>query len=397
MKINDLLNEGPKKSKSMKTVSKDDDSWVKKADDWVRTSFPMKAIQTMQGAIGKPGPDEKKVDKTKTVTKKGTKIVSKQVPNKKIEVLDPSNMPAVAVFKTPRGETYSWDPVKKLWNGNTEDGRVLKPLDVKRGVKFYNSIKDPKMKDANESINVKGNILKEGGNIFQGTADFDQKIIPDMMKQINGVMTKAGVKALPIGSGATPQAGKMSGDLDMIADAGQLIKNLKAPDVKTAKIELEKMFQQAGFETKKTGQIVHVKTNVGDLAQQVDIMVVDNGETASKFHVHDIPKGSPYKGVHKQIMIADLAKEKGFKWSPYKGLVNRDTNELVSNDLENIAKQLIGPNATASDLGSVESILAKMPSAKEIVDKYEADPNSAWMKKKPQQENNEIIDALRRI
>ena len=391
MKINELLNEAPKKAKP------DNRNWVQKADDAVRGSFPMKAIQTMQGAIGKPGPDEKKVDKTKTVTKKGTKIVSKQVPNKKIEVLDPSNMPAVAVFKTPRGETYSWDPVKKLWNFKTEDGRVLKPVDVKRGLKFYNSIKDPKMKDANESINVKGNILKEGGNIFQGTADFDQKIIPDMMKQINGVMTKAGVKALPIGSGATPQAGKMSGDLDMIADAGQLIKNLKAPDVKTAKIELEKMFQQAGFETKKTGQIVHVKTNVGDLAQQVDIMVVDNGETASKFHVHDIPKGSPYKGVHKQIMIADLAKEKGFKWSPYKGLVNRDTNELVSNDLNNIAKQLIGPNATASDLGSVESILAKMPSAKEIVDKYEADPNSAWMKKKPQQENNEIIDALRRI
>ena len=38
-----------------------------------------------------------------------------------------------------------------------------------------------------------------------------------------------------------------------------------------------------------------------------------------------------------------------------------------------------------------------MPSAKEIVDKYEADPNSPWMKKKPKQESNEIIDALRRI
>ena len=74
---------------------------------------------------------------------------------------------------------------------------------------------------ANESINVKGHILKEGGNIFQGTADFDQKLIPDMMKQINGVMTKAGVKALPIGSGATPTPGKMSGDLDMIADAAR--------------------------------------------------------------------------------------------------------------------------------------------------------------------------------
>ena len=82
---------------------------------------------------------------------------------------------------------------------------------------------------------------------------------------------------------------------------------------------------------------------------------------------------------------------------PYKGLVNRDSGELVSNDLDNIAKQLIGSNATAKDLGSVESILAKMPQAKEIVDKYEADPNSPWMKKKIQQESNEITDALRRI
>ena len=70
MKINELLNEAPKKAKP------DNRNWVQKADDAVRGSFPMKAIQTMQGAIGKPGPDEKKVDKTKTVTKKGTKIVS---------------------------------------------------------------------------------------------------------------------------------------------------------------------------------------------------------------------------------------------------------------------------------------------------------------------------------
>ena len=108
----------------------------------------------------------------------------------------------------------------------------------------------------------------------------------------------------------------------MIADAGQLIKKFNAPDVKTAKAELEKLFQQAGYETKKTGQIVHVKTTVGDTPQQVDIMVVDNGETAQKFHVHDLSK-VPYKGVHKQIMIVHLEKKKKKKkkdpkWSPTK-------------------------------------------------------------------------------
>ena len=55
-------------------------------------------------------------------------------------------------------------------------------------------------------------ILNEGGNIFPGTAELDQKLIPDMMKQINKVMKVTGAKALPIGSGATPTPGKLSGD-----------------------------------------------------------------------------------------------------------------------------------------------------------------------------------------
>jgi len=113
-------------------------------------------------------------------------------------------------------------------------------------------------------------------------------------------------------------------------------------------------------------------------------MVVDNGETAQKFHVHDIPKGSPYKGVHKQMMIAALAKENGMKWSPYKGLVDRESNELVSNNLDEIAKQLLGDNAKAADLGSVETIVKANPKAQAIVDAFEADdnPKSAWKAKK---------------
>jgi hypothetical protein len=143
-------------------------------------------------------------------------------------------------------------------------------------------------------------ILNEGGNIFQGTEPFDHKIIPAMMKQINSVTTKTGAKALPIGSGASPTPGKISGDLDMIIDAGALFKHFNVTTPKDARIELEKLFQQAGYETKRSGTSVHVKTTAGKAAQQVDIMVVANGDTAQKFHVHDIPKGSPYKGVHKQ-------------------------------------------------------------------------------------------------
>jgi hypothetical protein len=236
-------------------------------------------------------------------------------------------------------------------------------------------------------------ILKEGGNIFSGTTDFDHKLIPDMMKQINSVAKQTGAKILPIGSGATPTPGKISGDLDMIVDAGTLKKHFKIdPADKKAnvqvKVELENMFKAAGFETRKSGQIVHVKTNVGDSAQQIDIMVVDDGETAQKFHVHDIPKNSPYKGVHKQMAIAALSKATttaehpdGFKWSPYKGLVDRTSNELVSNNLDEVAKMLIGPNAKAADLGSVESIVKAMGADGEQF-LANMEQNDAWVSKK---------------
>lgn len=248
-------------------------------------------------------------------------------------------------------------------------------------------------------------ILNEGGNIWPDqTTDFDHSEIPAIMKQINAVVSKTGAKALPMGSGATPTPGKRSGDLDMIVDAGKLMNFFKVKDGKNARIELEKLFQQAGLDTKKTGTSVHVKVPVGNAAHQVDIMVVDNGETAQKFHVHDIPKGSPYKGVHKQILIADLAKNtttpeypEGFKWSAYKGLLARRDDSLVSSDLDEIAKILLGSSASAKDLGSVESIVKARPDAKSLIAVQEEDPESAWNKAKVKSTESLADRQLKRI
>lgn len=362
MKVNELLEkkDDPKKNKK---------GFIKRADDWMRGSWLQQQIDTAQKQTGRRGPASyaKPVDdKKKVVTKKKKQLKAK---NTKINYKE---IPDQAQFKDSKGTVWTFNKSNDIWqpNVNTEV-----PMNPKDGAIAFNSAK-PGDRIFYESI------LKEGGNIFQGTSDFDQKIIPDMMKQINAVLSKTGVKALPIGSGATPTPGKMSGDLDMIADGDQLVDFFKVKDVKTAKVELEKMFQKAGFETRKAGQQVHVKTNIGGQSQQVDIMVVPQGETAQKFHVHDLPKGSPYKGLHKQIIIADLAKEKGAKWSPYKGLVNRDTNELISSNLDEVAKELLGPQATAKDLGSVEAIVKAYPPAQQFVDKYEEDPNSMWNQKK---------------
>jgi len=221
-------------------------------------------------------------------------------------------------------------------------------------------------------------ILNEGGNVFSDAEPFDHKDIPEIMKQINSVLSKLGVKALPIGSGATPTPGKTSGDLDMIVDADVLADQFKTPDAKAVRKELRSLFDRAGFQTGQSGVSVHVRTTVGDSAQQVDIMTVPKAEIAQKFHIHDIPKGSPYKGVHKQIALANLAKKQGLLWSAYEGLWTRGPdgkkNKFYTDDLDKIAQTLLGSKATGKDLASLETILAALPDGgKELLQDLEQD------------------------
>tara|TARA_B100001094_G_scaffold232821_1_gene227683 strand:+ start:670 stop:1443 length:774 start_codon:yes stop_codon:yes gene_type:complete len=218
--------------------------------------------------------------------------------------------------------------------------------------------------------------VKEGGNIFPDSVSFDHAKIPALMKAINSVLAKTGSKAIPIGSGATPTKGKVSGDLDMIVDMDQLKQHFNMEDQKDPVIrkKLRQVFDLAGFNTGQSGTSVHVEVPDGNETHQIDIMVVPNAETASKFHTHSIPQGSKFKGVNKMIALAKLAKDKDMKWSPYKGLLNRETDELVSNNLDDIAKRLLSPNASGKDLGSVESIMAAL--GKEAGDALLADLRS---------------------
>ena len=171
----------------------------------------------------------------------------------------------------------------------------------------------------------------------------------------------------------------MSGDLDMIVDLADLQQAYNMPDeeAKVIRKKLRQHFDLAGFTTGQSGTSVHVEGPMGDHTHQVDIMVVANAETASKFHTHNIPDGSKFKGVNKMITIAKLAKDAGMKWSPYKGLVNRETDELISSNLDDIAKRLISPNASGKDLGSVEAIISALGKEKgdALLADLRSDPN----------------------
>lgn len=208
--------------------------------------------------------------------------------------------------------------------------------------------------------------IKEGGNIFPDSVSFDHKIIPQIMKTVNSVLQKTGSTAIPIGSGATPTPGKVSGDLDMIVDVDQLKQHFNMEDQpdKVIRQKLRQVFDLAGLNTGQSGTSVHIEIPVGDNTHQVDIMVVPNADNAAKFHTHSIPQGSKWKGVNKQIALANIAKSKNMLWSPYQGLFNRDANgkkaELITNNIDEVARTLLGPNATGKDIGSVEQILAAL-------------------------------------
>ena len=220
--------------------------------------------------------------------------------------------------------------------------------------------------------------LKEGGNIFPNSVSFDHEMIPDIMKSINNVLSSTGAKALPIGSGATPTPGKVSGDLDVIVDVDQLKQHFSMEDAKDGDVrkKLRQLFDLAGLNTAQSGVSVHVEVPMGDHSHQVDIMVVPNAANVATFHTHAIPQGSKFKGVNKQLAMSWLAKQKGLKWSAFKGLLNREDNSMVSTDINEIAKLLIGPNASASDLGSVEAISAALPDkGAQMMADLKADPN----------------------
>lgn len=217
----------------------------------------------------------------------------------------------------------------------------------------------------------------EGGNVFAGTTPFTYDMVADMLSQLDKVI---GVKNIPIGSGASPTK-KQMGDLDVIVDQDTLAQKYGVEKPADLRKALRAAFDAAGYETGQSGISVHVKIPMGDHAHQADIMVVPNAERVAKFHKHEIPAESPYKGKHKQIALSNLAKQKNMMWSGFQGLFNRNEAgkkaDFVSDDLDEIAKILIGSGASAKDLGSVESIMAALDPqrAAELKQALEDDPN----------------------
>jgi hypothetical protein len=204
--------------------------------------------------------------------------------------------------------------------------------------------------------------LFEGGNVFKladgqpaTTRISRENVVPTVqwLEQLTGLNLVDNM----LGSTGRKET---SGDLDLGIDETKITKDVLIQQLLKRGVKAE--------DIKKSGDSVHVKTPIlGDAKNgyvQTDFMFGD-----PEFQKFALNTGeSDYKGVHRAILLASIAKAQGMKWSYKNGLVDRDTNEIITKNPEEIAEKLLG--GTAADMSSVETIVKKiktLPNYEELV------------------------------
>ena len=202
--------------------------------------------------------------------------------------------------------------------------------------------------------------LLEGGNVFK---DADGRALTQRINQTDVKSTLAWLEemlpGLDLQNNTLGSTGikDTSGDLDIAVDAKQLTK-----EQLTA--QLTRWAQSHGFKpdewVKKTGAGVHFKTpingNLNNGFVQTDFMFLNNVPW-SKFVLGAMPMDSKYKGRERNVLMNSIAKSMGYKLNQIGGIADRASNQIISDDPDQVAKMLLNKTATRQDLASVETIL----------------------------------------
>lgn len=197
-------------------------------------------------------------------------------------------------------------------------------------------------------------LVTEGGNVFKnsgGTSRIKKQfVIPTVqwLEEITGLELMSNM----LGSTGIKSD---SGDIDLAVDDRAISKQQLAQVLKD-------WCKSNGLDdrdhVRKTGISVHFKAPIQGVERefvQVDFMF---GETEwMKWALRGVPESSKYKAVHRQVLMASIAKYNGLKWSTENGLLSRETGREITKDPSSIAKYLLGPGHRAKDLDSVESIM----------------------------------------
>jgi hypothetical protein len=205
-------------------------------------------------------------------------------------------------------------------------------------------------------------LMMEGGNIFKDatgtpiTTRISKEAIPETIQWLESIT------GLPLVNNTLGSVGKKesSGDLDIAVDEtaiskDQLVERLTA--------FVQKMGKDPKAWIRKSGISVHFLTPIrGDAQQgyvQTDFMFGPDIEQM-KFGLWSAGDASKYSGADRNLIMSSIAKSTGMKYSWQKGLMNRESEQVITTNPDAVAQYLLGKGATQKDLESVESIMARL-------------------------------------
>ena len=194
----------------------------------------------------------------------------------------------------------------------------------------------------------------EGGNVFKdpkGAPATERIARENVVATVQWLEQLTGLGLQDNMLGSTGRAAT-SGDLDLGVDSTKVSKDVLIKQLLKRGIKAE--------DIKKSGDAVHLKTPIlGDPSNgyvQTDFMFSDN-PTLQQFALMGGSEGSQFKGVHRAILLASIAKAQNMKWSPKFGLVDRGTDEVITADPKEIAVRLLGQGHAPKELSTVETII----------------------------------------
>jgi hypothetical protein len=200
----------------------------------------------------------------------------------------------------------------------------------------------------------------EGGNVFKdadgrsATQRINQTDVKPTLAWLEELLPGLDLQNNTLGSTGIKDT---SGDLDIAIDSAQVTKE-------QLETRLKQWAQSHGFKpdewVKKSGTAVHFLTPITGRPDQgyvqTDFMFLKNIPW-SKFVLGAVPADSKYKGKERNVLMNSIAKSMGYKLNQIAGIADRNTNEIITDDPDAVAKMLLNRTATRQDLASVETIL----------------------------------------
>jgi hypothetical protein len=206
-------------------------------------------------------------------------------------------------------------------------------------------------------------LLNEGGKVFKTAKGEEATQRINKADVVPTVKYLEKVTGLQLTDNMLGTTGKKdtSGDLDLAISEDEISKE------NLVTLLLKKFPQE---DIKKSGTNVHLKTPINGNPKngfvQTDFMFGDRD--FMKFSMQGGAENSQFKGVDRALLMSSVAKAQGLKWSYLNGLMDRATNKTITKNPDEIAKRILGKNATGKDLASVESIINVIKKRKDYKD-----------------------------